>query len=142
MLVRHAEKEASSGSNPNLSEKGIRRAQNLQSLFQEIKFDAIYSTDYQRTKNTAAPVARMQDLEVVIYDPRSLKIFADSILENHRGQTILVSGHSNTTPRLINLLLGENTQEMLKEDEYDWVFIVDLADAGNGKLKKLSVTVD
>ncbi|MBI2283072.1 MAG: hypothetical protein HYU71_05140 [Bacteroidetes bacterium] len=41
-----------------------------------------------------------------------------------KGKTIVVVGHSNTTPRLVNLLIGENGYPDLGERVYDLHWIV------------------
>ena len=50
-LIRHSEKvtENPSDSNPSLSKIGKQRADSWVSILKEIKFDAIYSTNYNRT---------------------------------------------------------------------------------------------
>ena len=142
ILIRHAEKIISSDSNPDLSEKGEKRVANLERFFEAVRISSVYSTDYLRTKNTVASIAKQKGLEVKIYDPRDLETFARSLAEEHAGQTILVAGHSNTTPKLVSLLGGEDSFEKLDETEYDWVYIVDMMDLGYAHVKKLKVVVE
>lgn len=142
ILVRHAEKQVSESKNPDLTEIGRKRAQNLTSLLREIQIDHIYSTEYLRTQNTVQPISTDREIPIQPYNPRELDSFADKLLADHKGKTILVSGHSNTTPMLVNALMGEAAYENLDDSEYDWIFIVDLIEKGNGRVKKLQVTVD
>ena len=106
-LVRHAEKEvlADIPINPSLTRCGLERAENLAIFLEEVDLDAVYSTNYIRTKSTAQPTAKMQELEVKIYDPKKLKNFAKSLIR--RKEDALVVGHSNTTGVLAGLLVGE-----------------------------------
>ena len=76
-----------------------------QLFFEAIDLDVIYSTEYQRTKDTAQPVAKKKEKGVEFYDPQKLDDFAKLLIEN--GQDVLVVGHSNTTPVLAGLLVGE-----------------------------------
>ena len=54
-FIRHAEKLRvdKTDRNPNLNLKGFKRAEAWKEVFSNISFDAIYSTDYTRTKLTA-----------------------------------------------------------------------------------------
>ena len=124
-LVRHAEKMRG-GNDPKLSVAGIKRSIKLSEILKEIDLDAIYSTDYMRTRYTAKPTANKNNLETTIYDPSDQVYFADMILKNHKGRKVLVVGHSNTIPMLVNILLGSDEYTQLDEDEYDKLFIVTL----------------
>ena len=137
ILVRHAEKAQDDDRNPSLSEIGQERAEKLSDLLGPMEISAIYSTPYKRTRNTVAPIAEEKELEVMDYDFRNNQLMAE-LLEAHRGGTVLISGHSNTTPILVNALLGEERFGWLKEDEYDKIFIVTLSSLGNAKLTLLS----
>lgn len=58
-FIRHAEKDKSDSSNknPDLTEKGIQRAEKWSNVFENIKLDFIFSTKYNRTIQTAQPTA-------------------------------------------------------------------------------------
>lgn len=105
-LVRHAEKEVEAGnSNPALTSCGKQRAETLAGFFNAIDLMAIYSTNYVRTRETASPTAKEQQLKIQDYNPRKLKEFA--VLLKERKEDALVVGHSNTTAVLAGLLIGE-----------------------------------
>ena len=67
-LIRHAEKNQSdkTNKNPNLIEKGLLRAAQWTYVLEHVTLDAIYSTDYNRTKQTAAPLAEKLNLNQII----------------------------------------------------------------------------
>lgn len=138
ILIRHAEKIISSSDNPDLSSKGRQRAANLVDLFEAVSIDAIYATPYLRTVNTAKPLATARQLEILNYQAHDLKGFAKKLLKNHREETIVVIGHSNTTPQLINALTGSQHPD-LSELEYDWVYFVEVNTLGSSKVKKLRI---
>lgn len=98
--VRHAEK--GKGRDPELTEAGAARAAELARVLGDVKLDAVYSTNYKRTQLTAQPVAAKQGLEVQGHDPKG---FA-AALKGGKARTVLVVGHSNTTPDLIRSLGG------------------------------------
>ncbi|UTW58485.1 histidine phosphatase family protein [Kordiimonas sp. SCSIO 12603] len=128
-LVRHAEKQADH--NPPLTEAGVKRAKAIAEKLKGKKLNAVYSTDYTRTLQTAEPTAKQHKLDITKYDPRKLKDFAVE-LKNLEG-TYLVVGHSNTTPYLASLLIGEKLP-MLNEKQYDRVYIVHIDNDGKASL--------
>ena len=65
---------------------------------------------------TAAPLATKLGLTVTPYNPSELKDFAEA-LKKQEG-TILIVGHSNTTPPLVTLLSGQAT-DPIDDSEYD-----------------------
>jgi broad specificity phosphatase PhoE len=104
-LIRHAEKVRtnSNNKNPNLKEKGVERAIKWSETFKHIDFDYIFSTDYKRTIQTALPTAKSKNLEIQFYNPNVL--FDDEFKTLTAGKTVLIVGHSNTTPQLANKIL-------------------------------------
>ena len=120
-LVRHAEKELSADNpkDPPLTPCGEERAESLAHFLSSVDLEAVYSTDYLRTRNTAHPVAREKEIEVQIYDPKNPDDFAKLLVD--RKQNALVVGHSNSTPTLAGLLLGEEL-ESIDESIYDRIY--------------------
>ena len=126
-LIRHAEKDRSDkeNRNPELTDQGKKRAERWAEVLGLSKMDAVYSTNYQRTLQTAAPTATRNGLEIQIYEPNNLNI--DSLATLHQGEHILIVGHSNTTPMLVNRALGE--------ERFEWI-----EDTVNGNLFVLTIT--
>ena len=124
-LVRHAEKMKDSN-NPALTEKGIKRALDLEKVLSNIPIKAIYTSDFLRTKQTVEYMAMMRNMDgdVKIYNHKDLKGAAKEMITNHSKKVILVSGHSNSTPAMINILTGTADWESLSESDYDNLFIV------------------
>lgn len=133
ILVRHAE-TAGTSSNRGLSSAGQARAEELSRILNNVPLSAVFSTDYNRTKNTAAPTTTSQSLTTEIYDPFELEPFVEENLIDHLGEIILVVGHSNTTPSLVNELIGENTYSDFSESEYDNLFIVTVFEQGRAEV--------
>jgi phosphohistidine phosphatase SixA len=65
ILARHAEKAAPTG-DPVLTPVGDQRAQDLARALADVRLAAVITTQYQRTRLTAAPVAQAAKLEVSI----------------------------------------------------------------------------
>lgn len=136
ILVRHAEK-ISTGTDPELTEEGIVRSNELTRILSQMELNAVYSSDFNRTKETAEPTALAQNLNIDIYNASNLVSLKNQVLNNHKNGKILVVGHSNTTPDFINLLLQENVLNDIPESEYDNLFILTLYEEGNGELLEL-----
>ena len=129
ILVRHAEKDTTlQGStmmqaDPPLTKKGKARAQKLVTQLRKYTIDEIYSTNYIRTKNTVTPLAQKAGVEIQLYNPKELKPFAEKLLQA-KNKTIVIVGHSNTTPALVNLLIHHNEYPALDESVYNKMYIV------------------
>ena len=127
IIVRHAEKDTMGGSNPGLTADGENRADRLSHSFPGITPDEFYSTNYIRTVATVKPWAKMAGKEVKLYDAKSQAAFAE-IIKLETGKTIVIAGHSNTVPPLVNLILGKEKYSLLKDNEYDKIFLITIND--------------
>jgi 2,3-bisphosphoglycerate-dependent phosphoglycerate mutase len=114
-LIRHAEK-ADNSANPDLSAAGLQRANNWAVILQDVKFNACYSTNYNRTLQTIQPTATSNSKEVTLYDPSNFSL--QEIIAGHRGKNVFIVGHSNTIPQLINAYLNTNTYPDMAETEF------------------------
>ncbi|HEX5113445.1 MAG TPA: phosphoglycerate mutase family protein, partial [Saprospiraceae bacterium] len=103
ILVRHAE-TTGSGSNPNLSVDGQARATRLSQMLDKANLNAVYSSNFKRTMQTAQPTATAKGLSVSIYDPTDPGNIAAQVLHNYPLGAVLIVGHSNTIPELLNVL--------------------------------------
>jgi probable phosphoglycerate mutase len=119
-LVRHAEKVDASDKS-ELSAAGNERSAALATILRDADIDYVHSTDFTRTRKTASPIAAECGVEVDLYEVGDLPDLAKQLQRN--GGRHLVVGHSNTTPRLVELLGGEPGTE-IQEDEYDRLYIV------------------
>ena len=120
-FVRHFEKQQ--GANPELTDVGKKRASQLAEFFADISLSQIYSTDYKRTQQTAAPVADKLGLVIQSYDPRQLPELAKML---RLTSNVLVVGHSNTTPELITLMGG--TTPEITESDYGQLFLLSVSE--------------
>ncbi|MGC1241330.1 MAG: phosphoglycerate mutase family protein, partial [Chryseosolibacter sp.] len=99
------------------------RALKLAFMLKDTEIDAVYSTNFRRTKNTAKPLAEMKNLEVLPYGPNKPEEIL-RIVDQHKGKTVVMVGHSNTIPWTANLLLGKKVYDDYKESEYGIMLIV------------------
>ena len=121
-LIRHAEKDLTTKTDPDLTDVGRETAAKLRDYLAQRPIAAIHSTNYKRTMNTALPVANSKQLMINLYDPRELKAMAKKLI--NAQQNALVVGHSNTTPELVALLGGD--AKSIAEDEYGEIFIISI----------------
>jgi 2,3-bisphosphoglycerate-dependent phosphoglycerate mutase len=128
ILIRHAEKTNDGTSDPELTKEGKDRANRLVEVLKDQKIDAIYSTNYKRTRNTVAPVATAKGLEVKVYEPSKPEVLKQ-ILQAEKGKTILMVGHSNTVPWTANQLTGENTYSNFDDADYNNMLIVSVTES-------------
>ena len=99
---------------------------------------AIITTQFQRTRQTAAPSAEALGVvpdvaEVKGGVPDHVKAIADLVRGRFAGRTVLIVGHSNTVPAIVNALGGRKLPDLC-DDSYDDLFTVVLSADGAGRL--------
>ena len=141
IFVRHAEKMTTPIDDPGLSPAGLRRAAELKRQLVDADviagIDAVYSTPFRRTEETARPVADALDLPLYSYDAADTEAIMESIVREHKGKIILVVGHSNTVPALIGNMGASKTVPEIAENEYDNIYIVSIPWFGKTKTIRL-----
>lgn len=123
-VVRHADKAAGEGAVP-LSETGEERARALAALLAGVDIRAIYSTSTRRTVATAQPLADALGLEVQRYD--EVSGIVATLRREHAGEAVLVVGHSNTVPQIIQGLgaaLPAGLPQPIVDSDYDNLVVV------------------
>ena len=120
-LIRHAEK-ADGSPNTELSAEGKKRASEWATFFKDTSIDLFYSTSYLRTENTCLPTALSKQKEIISYNPKEMDL--KKLVAENPGKTILIVGHSNTIPKHINQLLGEEKYPEIPEPEFGNLYIV------------------
>ena len=119
-LVRHAEKEK--GVDPALTKVGKSRARMFGHMFEAQGVTRVFSTHTRRTMQTALPTVTKIDGQIEFYDPSKLDEVASMLCA--LGGKALVVGHSNTTPRLVNAILGRYVYDDHNEADYDSAYRV------------------
>ena len=138
-LIRHAEKDRTDNANrnPNLNKDGLERAKKWALYFESIDLDAVYSTNYNRTQQTATPTAVSKKLDIQSYKP--YKMFDTVFQQNTLGKKVLIVGHSNTTPVFVNKILGEKKYENMNDYDNASLFIVTISnDKITSKIEKVN----
>ncbi|MET0212837.1 MAG: histidine phosphatase family protein [Vicinamibacterales bacterium] len=127
-LVRHAERADSApgtsptmGADPDLSEAGRTRAESLATLLRDANITAIFATEFKRTQQTAAPLARALGLTVKVIPSKSTADLVKQV-EATKGNALVV-GHSNSVPDVVKAL-GISMPVTIGDDDFDNLFIV------------------
>jgi len=139
VVVRHAEKATDDPRDPSLSEAGQARAAALAERLANTPPDAIYATQFRRTRDTAAPTAAAAGVAVQVRPvdaSNAATHAADLARELHAlpaGSTALVVGHSNTVPGIVAAVSGQRVPDM-PETEYDRYTVIVLDGKGGGRV--------
>lgn len=125
VLVRHAEKAVNPKDDPPLTKAGQERARALVDALKDTKVTVIITSDAQRTRETAQPLAEALGLKpVVIGLGRSgAKSHADAVtaeLRRQAGGVVVVVDHADTIPLIIAALGGPHVPEIASKEYADF----------------------
>jgi 2,3-bisphosphoglycerate-dependent phosphoglycerate mutase len=125
VIVRHAEKAADGGTDPDLSSAGRARADALARILKDSAITGIFTTEFKRTQETASPTATSVHVTPTVV---AAKDTAALVAKLHRlNGNALVVGHGDTIPNLVKAL-GIDSQINIPADDYSELLIVTLGD--------------
>jgi len=131
IVVRHAEKSTDDPKDPNLSEQGRIRAVKLAAVLKDAGLKAVYTTQYKRTQQTGQPSATQAGLLLEVRDAtkENAETYVSDLLKEiqkqHRGETVLIVGHSNTVPDIVKYITG-SVVEAIADNEFDRIYVITL----------------
>jgi broad specificity phosphatase PhoE len=131
ILIRHAEKSKLPPDDPALTEFGLKQAKNLRKVLADANVTSILTSQWRRTRDTAKPLAEFLNIEPVVFTSKAGAAVEDHINEmvahirREQDAVTLVVGHSNTVPLIIQALGGAKI-EQIKDDEYDYLFLLNI----------------
>jgi phosphohistidine phosphatase SixA len=120
-LVRHADK-VSDETDALLSEAGHRRAECLAKTLADTHIQQIYTSDLQRTQQTAAPLAEQLHLKPVAIPLNKVDDLVEAI-RSEKAANILVVWHDAKLPKILRAL-GAPEISPIAHTEYDLFFIL------------------
>jgi broad specificity phosphatase PhoE len=125
VIVRHAEKAASAGNDPDLAPAGRARADALARILKDSGVTAIFTSEFKRTQETAAPSAKSNGVAATIVPAKDV---AALVLKLHqlKGNALVVA-HGDTIPNIAKAL-GINTPIQIPDDDYNELLVVSLGD--------------
>lgn len=124
-IVRHAEKAATGGHDPDLSGAGQKRAEALARILKDSQITAVFVTEFKRTQETAAPTAKAAHVDTTVVPANDVAGLAAKVRASNGSA--LVVGHGNTIPDLMKAF-GITTPITIPEDDYSEIFVVSLHD--------------
>jgi broad specificity phosphatase PhoE len=125
VIVRHAEKATDGGNDPDLSLAGRARADALARILKDSGITGIFTTEFKRTQETAAPTVTSAHVTPTVV---AAKNTAELVARLHQlNGNALVVGHGNTIPDIIKAL-GINSQINIPDDDYSELLIITLGD--------------
>ena len=135
IVVRHAERNTTLvGADPPLSATGVLRAQALRHALKDAGVAAIYVTPYLRNRQSAEPLATaLGESLTVVYEVEET---VRRLRTRHRGQTVLVVGHSDTVPQIV-ASLTRRPFPTPGHIAYDGMWVVTVAEDGGASLLAL-----
>ena len=77
------------------------------------------------------------NVDIQLYDPANL--FDETFQKETAGKTVLVVGHSNTTPAFVNTIIGEQKYQQINDTENGMLFHVTLQDDGTHQVDVTTV---
>ncbi len=119
-FIRHAESNGNRATNPHLSKKGLKRVKLYVKFFADKEIDTVFTTNLNRTYETAKAVADYKKVPIVFYDP--FKYSFKDFIKKHRNSPSLIVGHSNTTPNKVNEIIGIPKYSQMVEENYSDIF--------------------
>lgn len=118
-VMRHLQRPP--GQDPSLSPEGAANAQTLAGWFTANPPKAIYVSTTKRARETAAPLADRLGLAPKDYDPGDSKALVARVAEEQGP--VLIVGHSNTVPEIVELL-GTPRPAEFADDDYGAILLV------------------
>ena len=123
-LIRHADKVSDAYDAP-LSDEGLARAKCLADTLADAHIDQIFTSDLQRTQQTAAPLLARLGLKPVVIPNTAPDNLVEAI-RTTKAANLLVVWHGGTLPKVLQALGGPQVST-IAEPEYDRFYILTLA---------------
>src|SRR6187397_2732248 len=122
IVVRHAEK-ADQSPDTALSAKGRARAKALADLLRGAGVTHVITSEFLRSQETAAPLAKALGLTAEQVPARDLPALVARLHALDPASIVVIVGHSNTIPPMLAVLGWPNTLD-LHDGDYDDVFVL------------------
>jgi broad specificity phosphatase PhoE len=137
-VVRHAERDDTKSCttpvpggtpNPPLSTVGDERSLALRHTLEDTGIQAIYASELCRTQQTVDDLASQLGLPVIAVDQHApdnsgnVDDLVAQVIANNSGQKVLIAGHGETVPMIIEKL-GGGTIDPIGGSEFDNLYVI------------------
>jgi broad specificity phosphatase PhoE len=136
ILVRHAERSSGMSADALLSPAGEERARLLSQVLKDAKIQRIYVTEVRRTQQTAEPIAARLHLTPIVVAKADLDALVSQLRKLGDDETVLVIGHADTVPLIIERLGGESVPAF-PDTEYDRLTVLVTGTGGKARVVTL-----
>jgi phosphohistidine phosphatase SixA len=126
IVVRHAERSSEPKGDPTITPEGAKRAELLAEMLGAAKVQTVVTTNFRRTRETAAPLAMKLGLTPIVVEMRRGEVQAhiDDVVdkvEQAKG-VVLVVGHTNTVSSIVEAF-SDTRPTRLCESSFSNIFI-------------------
>ena len=136
ILVRHADIDLPSrSSDPPLNAAGRRRAEMFAHVIGPAGATSLFTSTFLRTVQTVQPLATQAGL--VPQPVPTPDEWAQQVVAGALGEVVVVAGHSNTVPEMLEALGVPPPAPPIGEREFDNLFVAAVASPGNAHVVHL-----
>jgi broad specificity phosphatase PhoE len=121
------------GADPSLTDGGRARAEALAGTLADAGITAIFSSEFKRTQETAAPLAKRLGLSVTVVPGKDADVLVAKVRALPPGGHALIVGHSNSVPELAKRLTGVKVAELTDAD-FDRFYVLTVRKHGQGEV--------
>jgi broad specificity phosphatase PhoE len=136
ILVRHADRVSGMSADALLSPAGEERARQMSQVLKDAKVQRIYVTEVRRTQQTAEPIAARLHLKPIVIAKQDTDALVNQLRKAGDDETILVIGHADTLPRIIELV-GGGSVPAFPDTEYDRLTVLVTGTGGKAQVLTL-----
>lgn len=143
-VMRHAEKVTANPEDPDpaLAPAGEARALELAQFFGRAPkgqgLDAVVVSEFRRTQDTVRPLANRLGIPVIVVPAEDTRATARRALDENRGGRVLIVGHSDTVPVIVEELSGATVGPM-SEADYGIVYLVTIPRFSRAAITRLDL---
>lgn len=121
-IIRHAEKSTEPKADPYLTKDGRQRAVSLKKKLEKKHIQYIFSTRFNRTRETATPLGSETGVSIYPYNNDTLPKFIKKVSGLHKS--VLIVGHSNSVITMLDSFHVAHTIKQIPDERYGDLFIL------------------
>jgi len=134
-VIRHAEKELS-GDDPSITEVGRARAAAWAEMLLYAGLDVVFTSDAKRTQQTGDIIAGKLGLPINSMNRDDTAALIDTLNFDHEEDTVLIVGHAETIPGILENL-GASADTEISQSDFANLFI--LIDTGTDQTRLIQM---
>ncbi|MEZ4888079.1 MAG: YHS domain-containing (seleno)protein [Chitinophagales bacterium] len=136
-IVRHTETNTNAIGEVSLSNLGQQRAKDLAEMLQSETINAIYTSYNTCDKETAKDVAKNKRIIINTYDSQQIESFLQRILQQRKGQNILIVGNLEVITTILQNLSQSFSPSSINQMDYSTLFEVSITDDNTTQITRI-----